>query len=304
MSEIATGSIQVAGNAVLDLLVQEAAITGEAADRWGANVQFLSRPVEGVLGGCGAAPAYLLGRLGEQVVLNTNLGEDLWGQVVRRWLERAGIALRGPLFPATAVNLILLTPAGERRSLYFAGDKVDWRCSLEGEAPEWFLAAGYGRVDAGDLSALGEVFERRRQQGTRVIFDPGPWFAGRVDREAMLATWSQVDCLVATEEELAHWLGFGQGEDLASRALALGPEVVVVKRGAAGASFASRQGERGTLPAPQVERRNSVGAGDTFNGRLLFGLRRGEPLAEAVAAAVQLATRVVGEGRGVLGALE
>ena len=79
---------------------------------------------------------------------------------------------------------------------------------------------------------------------------------------------------------------------------------MVVKRGSLGALFASRAGESGTAPAEPVEGRNSVGAGDTLNGRLVHGLSRGESLADAVAAAVELATNTVRNGRGVLGAFD
>ena len=79
---------------------------------------------------------------------------------------------------------------------------------------------------------------------------------------------------------------------------------MVVKRGSLGALFASRAGESGTVAAVPVEGRNSVGAGDTLNGRLVHGLSRGESLADAVAAAVELATNTVRNGRGVLGAFD
>ena len=118
----------------------------------------------------------------------------------------------------------------------------------------------------------------------------------------MLGLWGGIDGLVATEKELGHWLPAGPPEKLAAAALEAGPQWVVVKRGSLGALFASRAGESGTVPAEPVEGRNSVGAGDTLNGRLVHGLSRGESLAEAVAAAVELATNTVRNGRGVLGA--
>jgi sugar/nucleoside kinase (ribokinase family) len=46
----------------------------------------------------------------------------------------------------------------------------------------------------------------------------------------------------------------------------------------------------------------NFGAGDTFNGRLLYGIMEGESILNSVEEAVALATRVVKAGRGVLGA--
>ena len=89
------GLVQVAGNAVLDVLVRGTGLGGSAAEVWADNVQIVRDPVDGVLGGCGAATAYVLGGLGQQVVLNTNLGQDVWGDMLRNWLERVEVDIAG-----------------------------------------------------------------------------------------------------------------------------------------------------------------------------------------------------------------
>lgn len=301
---VVPGLVEVASNTVLDILVRDVAGSeGPAGDGWGSNVQLLARPVEMALGGCGAAAAYILGRLGQPVRLNTNLGGDAWAGPLRGWLEGAGVALRPSGISASAVHLIQLNPEGKRRSFYYTGEKVAWAASLEGAPPAWYLAAGYGKVDATDLRELAAVFARLGQAGTRVVFDPGPWFEGRVETVAMQELWGRVHTLVATEEELLAWCPAPDPVDLATRLLAFGPEQVVVKRGPAGAAWADAGGG-GLLPTTPVAGANTVGAGDTFNGRLVAGLCRGEALASAAAAALQLATEAVRRGRGVLGALD
>ncbi|MFT5087599.1 MAG: sugar/nucleoside kinase (ribokinase family) [Planctomycetota bacterium] len=79
---------------------------------------------------------------------------------------------------------------------------------------------------------------------------------------------------------------------------------MVVKRGPKGAFYAARDGSQGPVSVEEVSAANSVGAGDSFNGRLVYGLCRQENLSDAVFAAAQLATRVVQNGRGALGAIE
>ena len=297
--------VRVAGNSGLDVLVRNVEEhNGPAMDAWGANVQFLEEPVEATLGGGGAASAYLLGRLGQRVALNTNLGNDSWGAVLLGFLEPAQVEVHQTRAVVTAVDVILLSPEGKRHSLYYPGEKVDWKRSLEGEPPKWFLASGYGGVEAEDLEELRQVFAELRQRGTKIAFDPSPWFEGRVQTRDMLRVWSQVDCLVATEEELSAWHQAPGSEELAVQLLEAGPEKVVVKRGKEGAVYAGRNEGVGSLATEEVKNANSVGAGDTFNGRLLYGLCRGEGLEEGVAAAVHMATRVVRRGRGVLGALD
>ncbi|MCC7265438.1 MAG: carbohydrate kinase family protein [Candidatus Latescibacteria bacterium] len=302
---VVPGLVEVASNAVLDVLVRDVrAVDEPARDGWGANVQVLARPVDVALGGCGAAAAYVLGRLGQRVRLNTNLGGDAWGQMLRGWLASAGVELRPTALAASAVHLIQLSPEGRRRSYYYTGEKVVWSATLEGELPAWYLAAGYGKVDAEDLRELEGVFARLRQAGTMVVFDPGPWFKGRVATADMRRVWGQVHTLVATEEELRQWWPAADAEVLAKELLDLGPAQVVVKRGPEGAVCGEADGGVWRLPTTPVAGANTVGAGDTFNGRLVAGLCRGEELRAATGAALQLATQAVRRGRGVLGALD
>ncbi len=297
--------VRVAGNTAIDLLARNVGeASGPATDAWGANVQVLRDPIAMVLGGCGAGPAYVLARLGVDVSLDTNLGDDAAGQVAAGWLCQAGVRLSTARACATAVHLIMLSPAGERRSAYFPGERVDWAQALEGPTPTWLLISGYGRVDATDAEQMTHVCARMRQRGARVAFDPSPWFAGRVPEPTMLALWAHVDCLLGTVDELVHWRPAADPAELAASLLALGPSQVVVKQGAAGATWAAVDEGTGHWSADPVAAANTVGAGDSFNGRVLAGLCRGEPLAQATRAAVTLATRVVRRGLGVLGAFD
>ena len=297
--------IHVAGNSVLDLPVRNVPLSmGPAADGWArGNVHFLDRPVEGVLGGSGGATAYLLGRLGVRVSLNTQVGGDVLGGVLRTWFDRANVDLLAPPAAHTAVNVISLSPEGARRSFYYTGEKVDWRRSLEVSEAGWFFASGYGQVDGGDLRVLIEVFGILQERGICVAFDPSPWFFKRASRADMFRAWERVDCLLGTEAELATWESGLDVEALIERLLGYGPRWVAVKQGAKGAAFGDLEGAIGRVPAERIERAYTVGAGDTFNASVLDGLCRGLTLETAVQHGVRLATQAVRQGGGVLGAL-
>ena len=152
------GLVQIAGNAVLDVLVRGTGLGGAAAEVWSDNVQIVRNPVDGVLGGCGAATAYVLGGLGQQVALNTNLGQDVWGDTLRNWLESVEVDIAGLKAARTAVHVIALDAVGRRQSHYYRGEKVDWRASLELPVPQVFFAAGYGSVESEDAADLHAVF--------------------------------------------------------------------------------------------------------------------------------------------------
>jgi sugar/nucleoside kinase (ribokinase family) len=302
------GLLHIAGNAVLDILVRDVADdTSAAADVWSSNVQRLAQPLTAALGGGGAGAAYVAGRFGATVTLNSNLGTDAWGELLQSWLRQANVNLCPLYAEASAAHVITLTPEGRRRSFYYTGSKVDWQRSLDEPTPEWFLASGYGGIDAGDAGSLLHVFRELREHGTKVAFDLSPWFAQCIDRTTMLQLWQQTDCLIGTWEELAYWLlEAGDAQTLAERLTGYGPVMVVVKQGERGAVGVSRDQPGGpvarvNIAVQVVANANSVGAGDTLNGRLLYELCRGQSLATALEQAVATATAVVAKGKGVLG---
>lgn len=304
MPKITNGLIHIAGNTVLDVLLRDVHPPNEpATDNWGNNTQLLQRPIEATLGGCGAATAYLLGQLGQTVTLNSNIGNDIWGNLLKSWLEPVNVELCSTSTPASAVHIITLDPEGKRRSFYHTGAKVDWQHSLTEPTPQWFFASGYGGVNQSDAEQLLQVFTELHQRGSQIAFDPSPWFAGRIDLELMLTLFSQTDCLLGTLEEFSFWFPQQNTASLADQLLVTGPGKIVIKCGADGAFYADASGQRDHISTESVANANSVGAGDSFNARLLFGLCQGESLATATAAAVKTATAVVKQGRGVLGAV-
>lgn len=358
--------IHVIGNSVCDVMVKGGANSkGKAIDSFsGDNVEMITEPITPVLGGSGAASAYVLGKLGAQVRLHTNIADDAFGGMLSGWLKEAGVEVVSSPAAATATHVIC-TQGSKRKSTYYRGEKVRWKDAIEdagkwGEG-DWCLAAGYGAVDEGDLVDIAEVVEQLQQRGCLVAFDPSPWFAGKVDKHDMLALWKQLDVLSGTEDELRQWVATktrkleslerklfdkakspgkakaaqgtdtdshsatssskksGCAENQASEALAkeclevcARARLVVVKRGAQGASWAAPlQGaspgsslESGSVAATHAcEASSSVGAGDTFNAQLIFGLASGLTPSAAVEAAVARASRAVSRGTGALGAM-
>jgi fructokinase len=70
----------------------------------------------------------------------------------------------------------------------------------------------------------------------------------------------------------ASWLWPGNGHDeVATRLLDLGAELVVLTLGADGA-IATTQRTRGRVPSPPVDVADTIGAGDAFGGGLLVAL--------------------------------
>ncbi|MEE2658935.1 MAG: carbohydrate kinase family protein [Candidatus Latescibacterota bacterium] len=293
--------VHVAGNAVVDVLLRaDECPPAPPEDRWADNTEILSAPVGFALGGCGAASAYALGFLGARVSLNTNIGADDAGQMLRGWLAEAGVHVAATA-GHSAVHIIRLSVQG-RQSSYHTGERVDWFVSRSlVPAPAWALLSGFGAVTADDLEEMAEVCDFLKRQGTRIAFDPSPWFRGRTTVSQMQRAFAGCDLLLGTEEEIGEWIPGDSLEALTQGALDCGPQGVVVKRGPQGAFYADPEAT-GEAPAVSIQGGNSVGAGDTFNARIVYGRATGEPLGESTAAAVALSTELVRRGMGVRGA--
>ena len=304
-SRLAGSHIHVAGNSVVDVLLPNAlGVDGPAKDGWTpGNVHFLDASPECVMGGNGGSVAYLLGRLGNRVSLNTRVGADVYGTKLSDWFGEACVDLMGPPALRTAVNTILFGDDGARRSYYYTGEKVDWGVSLEAECVDWLYASGYGQVTSGDLETLTGIFRKVRAAGACVVFDPGPWFVQVASTAQMLAAWRQTDCLIGTEAELVTRRSEEDIETQISGLLNDGATRVVIKRGGQGAAFGEAGGPTGVLKVTPIEARNTVGAGDSFNAGVIHHLCAGESLEVAVGAGLEMAGRAVRSGLGALGAL-
>jgi len=129
-----------------------------------------------------------------------------------------------------------------------------------------------------------------------VILNPAP------ARPLPAALLARVDILTPNEtegESLASRgpaLSAAEADALAGTLLGLGPRAVVVTRGAAGALVATAE-DRTHVPAFLVEPRDTVAAGDVFNGCLAVMLAEGLDLVAATRfAAAAAAISVTREG--------
>jgi|HigsolmetaAR201D_1030396.scaffolds.fasta_scaffold03858_3 ribokinase len=113
------------------------------------------------------------------------------------------------------------------------------------------------------------------------FFDPGP-SAEFIPPERMAQVLAVVDVLLLTEQEAAHLVSGATPEQMAQALLARGPQVVVLKRGAAGCLVAT-PGEQFALPAFEVEVVDTVGAGDAFAAAFIAGYVRSGSLRDCAA---------------------
>jgi 2-dehydro-3-deoxygluconokinase len=299
-------SALVAGNSALDMHLTVEGSDGAFEQGFTReNVAFLTQAPQAVLGGNGAAAAYALGKLGVPVDLNTAVGSDGIGELIAAWLTHAEVHLISDRVEASAVHVLRSRAQdGARSSMFYTGSDLDWSVGTEGFQSGWFFASGYGGMRDDAFSRLGEVLKQVHGNRNCVVFDPGPWFARTLTRDALRAVAPYVSCLTGTRDELAVWSSAESVDQLIDDYLSLGVEQVVVKCGPDGASYGASDGARGHVEAQPVDRAHAVGAGDTFNGAMISGFYEGHTLRESVERAVEYATAAVRSGKGVLGAFE
>ena len=224
-------------------------------------------------GGSAANVAVALARLGRPVRFVTAWADDERGRVLAAHVDGAGVRL--------AADPHVLTRTATAAATLGADGAASYEFDLE-----WRI----GEVDAGSpafvhLCSLGAVLEPGADQvvalvsglrGTATVsYDvnarpaitgTGPDLVARVERAAAVA-----DLVKASDEDLESLYPHLELADAAAHLLTLGPTVVVVTRGADGATWieADRTVEIASLP---VEVADTIGAGDTFGAAVIDAL--------------------------------
>ncbi len=231
-----------------------------------------------VQGGSAANTARWLGRLGARTSLVAAVGRDAAGRALVEAIKSDGVTARVSRVAGARTGRIgvLVTPDGERS---FVAD----RGAADLLSPGDLQAAWFAGADAVHLpvySLLGEplglagrrAVELAREVHAMVSVDLasiGPLLAkGRRAARALVAEVAP-DILLATAAEAEGLLGRSAVEGL----LELAP-VVVVKRGAKGATLLARGGDadlRFEVATEAVAAADTTGAGDAFDAGFLVG---------------------------------
>lgn len=258
------------------------------------------------VGGCPTNICIGTRRLGLRSALLTAVGEDMVGDFILHFLQREGVEIRFiPRKPGHRTSAVLLgiEPPDRFPLTYYRDNCADVELNFDDvlAAPvresQVLLISGTGLSKEPGRSATLFAAELARQAGTTVALDidfrPDQWHDPRAFGVNVRAALPYVDIVFATEAEInaamltqlnqvqmthsqitdAHVSG---DVDAAIQALlALGPRVLLQKRGADGSRvhLVSQQGSLEQIDAPgfQVEVYNILGAGDAFAAGVLFG---------------------------------
>ena len=257
--------ILVAGEALIDLVVTDGAV--------------LPSP-----GGGPYNTARALGRLGASVGFLGRLSRDHFGNMLSEVLAESGVSLdytsQGP--EPSALAIAHRSEDGEADySFYLGGTTFGYASFAEPGADVRALCVGsLALALEPSASALEALIERERDNRI-VVIDPNVRTEAMSEHDGYRARFDRC-CRAAHIVKLsasdASWLLPGMGhEEVATRLLDLGAELVVVTLGAEGA-IARTQRAAARVPAQRVDVVDTIGAGDAFGAGLLVALEQQEAL--------------------------
>ncbi|MFC1420228.1 carbohydrate kinase family protein [Streptacidiphilus cavernicola] len=256
----ATNRIVVVGESLVDLV-------------WRAGADSI-RPIPG---GSPANVAVGLHRLGRPVTLVTCWGDDPPGALVAEYLAGTGLdLLRAPAATErTTVALAYVDEATGAASYDFLAAWDPVRIPVAEDTALLHTGSLAVVVEPGAEQVLRACRQLHGRPGRAVAVDLNVRPAVQPDRAAYRAAVERLaavaDVVKASDEDLA-WLWPEQDPDRAARGLlALGPRLVVLTRGADGATGFTAEAQV-SVPAPRVTVADTIGAGDAFQSALLAAL--------------------------------
>ncbi|MFC8680669.1 carbohydrate kinase family protein [Microbacterium ureisolvens] len=206
------------------------------------------------LGGTSAGKALHLADLGVATTLHALLGADPDGDHVRAALGRAGVLLESYNSERTERHANLMTPAGERVSLYLATPSPATADTID--RVEAALAAA--ELAVVDLSEVGAAIVERRLAGAA----GAPIWTDLHDYDGA-ATFHE-PFLRAADVVFMNDDATDDAWALMQSCLDRGPRLAVCTLGTRGAIALGADGSRASVPAEPADVVDTNGAGDAF----------------------------------------
>ncbi|RSM76282.1 5-dehydro-2-deoxygluconokinase [Amycolatopsis sp. WAC 01375] len=239
------------------------------------------------LGGTATNVAVAAARLGRSTSVLTKVGPDGFGDYVRQALREFGVS---PDHVGTSAGLqtpvvfCALNPPADPPLLFYRSPIAPDLTLTETDVPWdvvetvpllWVTGTGVSVEPA--RGTQRKMLERRGRRSHTVLdldFRPMFWPDTEIAREEIGWMLDHVTVAVGNRTEAEVAVGTADPDEAASRMLARGVELAVIKKGAEGVLVATAEG-RWTVPPLRVEVVCGLGAGDGFGGALIHGLLSG-----------------------------
>jgi 2-dehydro-3-deoxygluconokinase len=259
-------------------------------------------------GGDTSNAAIAAARQGARVGYITALGQDMPGDSFIALWTREGVdtsTVRRTDRHQTGVYFVTHDAAGHHFLHYRSGSAAamyrpaDLPLEAIAGARMLYVSGISQGISASACDAVFAAIDHARRHGVAVAYDtnyrPRLWPPARA-AAVMHAAMAQVDYALPGIDDVRTLTGLHQPEAMLDLYLRLGPKVVVLRMGEAGAWLATPE-RRVRIPAFPVQAVDATGAGDAFCGAFLARILAGEaPEPAARYAAVAAALKCQGYG--------
>lgn len=293
MSETKQIDILCVGDIVTDIFIKllddQAHTYANEQGKWlsipfGAKLPFHHSETLSAVGNAANA-AVSCARLGLNVAFETNVGGDQAGRDMIAALEKENVDHRFVhINPKKASNLHFVLWYKEERTILINHEeyRYHWPHFRKDEIPRWVYFSSISENALEYSDQITEWLEEHPE--VKLAFQPGT-FQMKAGIDRLRRLYKRTEVVVLNREEAVFVTGgdYGNVHDLIDRLHHIGPKIVVVTDGPAGA-YASDGAERFKMPlypdpAPPYER---TGAGDAYASTLIAALAKGYNLEGAL----------------------
>jgi fructokinase len=234
-------------------------------------------------GGGPANTAVALRRLDTETAMLARISGDAFGEQLRARLVEADVDLRYVVEAPEPSTLAVVSfdENGSARYGFYVDGTADWQwqpAELPAELPADVRAVHAGSM-ALAMAPGGPVLESllARERDRRVVsIDPNVRSIACPDHEryrALVERWLGIAHIVKVSDDDVRFLYPGDDvAEVAGRWATAGPSIVVMTKGAQGATASTSRGETVAVPGESVEVVDTIGAGDTFSAAMLAWL--------------------------------
>jgi sugar/nucleoside kinase (ribokinase family) len=262
------------GNVIIDIVAEVPALPERGGDVLASGVALE------VGGGFNVMSA--AARQGLEVAYAGALGHGLFGDLARRALQAAGIALLLPDDPGeqrdTGFDVVLVDAGGERTFVTAVGAEAGLTSQrldhVEIRPTDAVVISGYGLLHDANRDAIIDRLPRLPPE-TTVCYDPGP-LGHTLSDSAVKAVRQRVDWWSCNDREASLATGCADPAVAAAELLTrLRRGSVVVRLGTSGCLVAQRGSAVAHVPGVPVAIVDTTGAGDAHLGAFIAGLAAG-----------------------------
>jgi len=241
-------------------------------------------PVEGKPGGALLNSAVTLGRLGVPVCMVGDYADDQIGRIIDQFLKDNGVDIQHVTRYDNARSRLALAFLDENNNAEYSFYKIRKQGKLHVNFPE---------IAKGDIVLFGSFYGikpeiredlrsfllKAREKEALVVYDPNFREAHKRDLPELMPfireNVSFADVVKGSDEDFRYIWGCQTPEQAYERLLEIGSPTLVYTANRKGVNVINRKLNK-HYDVPQISPVSTVGAGDTFNAGIVYGLYRHE----------------------------